>query len=65
MGEMITGHIRSADYPADITNKFIGGGQQRNHLVSKILHDLADLGPEVTILSKTFFPDSIFLVNRR
>ena len=42
MGEMITGHIRSADNPADIATKMIGGGQKRNHLVSKVLYDLAD-----------------------
>ena len=42
MGEMITGHIKSADNPANIATKVIGGGQKRNHLVSKVLYDLAD-----------------------
>ena len=42
MGEMITGYIRSADNHADIATKVIGGGQERNHMVSKVLYDLVD-----------------------
>ena len=42
MDEMLTAHIRSVDNPADLGTKVIPGGQRRDHLVSKLLYDLAD-----------------------
>ena len=42
MNEMLTAHIRSVDNPADIGTKIIPGGEKRNHLVRKLLYDLAD-----------------------
>ena len=42
MGEMLTAHIPSVDNPADLGTKVVPGGQKRNHLVSKLLYDLAD-----------------------
>ena len=42
MNELRTGHVRSAENPADLATKIHGGGFKRNHLVSKLLYDLAD-----------------------
>ena len=42
MGELLTGHVRSEDNPADICTKVIPGGMKRNQLLSQILYDLAD-----------------------
>ena len=41
-GETITGHIRSAENPADIATKVLSPGQKRDYLVSKLLYDIAD-----------------------
>jgi hypothetical protein len=43
MGECLTGHtVSTHDNPADICTKTIPGDRKRDHLVSLILHDLAD-----------------------
>ena len=42
MGEMVTAHIRTTENVADLGTKVIPGGQKRDHLVGKLLYDLAD-----------------------
>ena len=42
MNELRTGHVRSAENPADFATKIHDGGFKRNHLISKLLYDLAD-----------------------
>ena len=42
MGETLTAHISTHENCADLATKVHGGGQKRNHLVSKVLYDLAD-----------------------
>jgi hypothetical protein len=42
MNESLTGHIPTAENPADLATKVLGGGQKRNHLVSKLLYDICD-----------------------
>ena len=42
MGELLTGHIRSEENPADLCTKVIPGGVKRNYLLEKILYDLTD-----------------------
>jgi hypothetical protein len=42
MGESIIGHVPSVDNPADICTKVVSGGQNRNHLICLLLHDLCD-----------------------
>ena len=42
MGETLTGHIPTEINPADLATKTILGGQKRNHLVGKLLHDICD-----------------------
>jgi hypothetical protein len=42
MGESIIGHVSSVDNPADICTKVVPGGQKRNHLIRRLLHDLCD-----------------------
>ena len=42
MGETLTGHIPTESNPADLATKTIPGGQKRNHLVGKLLHDICD-----------------------
>ena len=42
LGECLTGHVSIHDNPADISTKFIPGGQKYDHLVGLILYDLAD-----------------------
>ena len=42
IGEMFTAHIRTTEKVADLGTKVIPGGQKRDHLVSKLLYDLAD-----------------------
>ena len=41
MGESLTGHIPTADNPADLATKIISGAK-RQHLVSKLLFDIYD-----------------------
>ena len=40
MGESLTGHIRTADNPADLATKVIANGQMRRSLVNKLLYNL-------------------------
>jgi hypothetical protein len=42
VGEQIIGHVPSVDTPADICTKVVPGGQQWNHLIRLLLHDLCD-----------------------
>jgi hypothetical protein len=42
MGESIIGHVPSVDNPADICTKVVPGGQNQNHLIRLLLHDLCD-----------------------
>jgi len=42
MGESLTGHIRTAENPADLTKTVIANGQKRCLLVNKLLYDLYD-----------------------
>ena len=42
MGESLTGHISTHENSADLATKVIYGGQKRDHLVGKILYDIAD-----------------------
>jgi hypothetical protein len=42
MGETLTAHISTHENCADLATKVHGGGQKINHLVSKVLYDLAD-----------------------
>ena len=42
MGEMLTGHIATAENPADLATKIIPGRQKWTHLVNKLLFDLYD-----------------------
>ena len=40
MGDSLTGHIPTAETPADLATKIIPGGQKREYLVSKLLYDI-------------------------
>ena len=42
MGESLTGHIATAENPADLATKIMQAGKKREHLVSKILYDIHD-----------------------
>ncbi len=42
MGEMLTGHVRSEDNPADLGSKLVPSGVTRNKLVGMWLHDIVD-----------------------
>jgi hypothetical protein len=42
MGESIIGHVPSVDNPAYICTKVVPGGQNRNHFIRLLLHDLCD-----------------------
>ena len=42
MGEMAIAHTRTTENVADLDTKVIPGGQKRDHLVGKLLYDLAD-----------------------
>ena len=43
MGETLMAHVPTAENCADLATKVLsGGGQKRNHLVSKVLYDIAD-----------------------
>ena len=44
MGETLTGHIPTAENPADLATKVIAGGMKRDHLVGKLLFDICDHG---------------------
>ena len=40
MKESLTGHVTSVDNLSDIFTKVVPGGENRNHLVCKVLRDL-------------------------
>ena len=42
MGESLTGHISTAEKCADLGTKIIPGGQNRDHLVGKLLCEIVD-----------------------
>jgi hypothetical protein len=42
MGESIIGHVLSVENLADICTEVVPGGQNRNHLIRLLLHDLCD-----------------------
>jgi hypothetical protein len=42
MDETRMGHIGTEENPADLATKVIHGGYKRDHLVSKVLHYIAD-----------------------
>jgi len=42
MGESLTAHVASKENPADLATKVVPGGQLREHLVRKLLHDIHD-----------------------
>ena len=41
-GEMLTGHVRTDENPADILTNVVGGGQKRKNLVQMYLYDIHD-----------------------
>ena len=42
MGELLTGHIKTDENPADILTKVVGGGIKRKNLVQMHLYDIHD-----------------------
>ena len=42
MNETIKEHVPSVENCADITTKVFLGGKKRDHLISKVLYDIAD-----------------------
>jgi hypothetical protein len=42
MDEIRTGHIHSEENPADIATKVLSGGLKHDHLIAKLLCDIAD-----------------------
>ena len=44
MGEMLTGHVKTDENPADILTKAVSGGQKRKNLVQMylLLYDIHD-----------------------
>jgi hypothetical protein len=42
MGGLIIGHVPSVKKPADICTKAVPGGQQRDHLIGLLIHDIVD-----------------------
>lgn len=42
IGECLTGHVRSAENPADICTKVVPGGALRDAHIRRVLYDLAD-----------------------
>ena len=42
MGEMVTVHIRITENVADLSIKVIPRGQKRDHVIGKLLYDVAD-----------------------
>ena len=42
MGEILMAHIVTNENSADLATKIIYSGQNRSHLVSKVLHDIYD-----------------------
>jgi hypothetical protein len=42
MNKCLAGHVSTHDNLADLCTKIVPGGQKQNHLVSLVLHDIAD-----------------------
>ena len=42
MGELLAGHVKTDENPADILTKVVGGGQKRKKLVQMYLYDIDD-----------------------
>ena len=42
MGEVLTGHVKTDENPADILTKVVGGGIKRKNLVQMYLYDIHD-----------------------
>ena len=42
LGELLTGHVKTDENPADILTKVVGGGIKRKNLVKKYLYDIHD-----------------------
>ena len=42
MGELLTGHVKTDENPADLLTKVVGGGQKRKNLVLIYLYDIHD-----------------------
>ena len=42
MGELLTGHVRTDENPADILTSVMGGGQKKQKLVQMYLYDIYD-----------------------
>lgn len=40
MGEILTGHIRSEENPANLATKVIPGGMKQDYLIDMVLHDI-------------------------
>ena len=42
LGELLTGHIKTVENPADLSTKVVGRGQKRKNLVQMYLYDIHD-----------------------
>ena len=42
MGELLTGHVKTGENPANLFTKVVGGGQKRKNLVQMYLYDIHD-----------------------
>ena len=42
MGELLTGHVKTDENPADLLTKVVGRGQKRKNLVQMYLYDVHD-----------------------
>ena len=42
MGEVLTGHVKTDENPADLLTKVVGGGQHRKNLVQVYQYDIHD-----------------------
>ena len=40
MGELLTGHVKTDEDPADLLTKLLGGGQKRKNFVQMYLYDI-------------------------
>ena len=42
MGEILTGHVKMDESPADLVTKVISGGIKRQNLIQMYLYDIVD-----------------------
>ena len=42
IGDLLTGHVKTDENPADLLTKVVGGGQKRKNLVQMYLYDIHD-----------------------